>query len=166
MTRQKLSGRLSFKGMYHGHSGIRNKVNFPTLSYRRLCVTVFGRQQSLTCIFKVSFSTVYLAHQRQSIALMSHSASTLTANQSQRPTILIPHYLLPPSAVLHHYCSCVRASRRLPRASCSGLPIGLLSPTRAPFQSVLHSLFYLKKPCKLYLKLGLSPLSGFQLQLG
>ena len=69
MTWQKLAGKLSFKTLYYSQLGIRNKVNFWMLSYKQICVTMFERRQSETCIIKTSSSTVYLAHKRQLIAI-------------------------------------------------------------------------------------------------
>lgn len=65
----KLSGKLPFKSLYYSQLGIRNKVNFLMLSYKQICIAMFERRQSKTCVFKASSSTVYLAYKRQLTAI-------------------------------------------------------------------------------------------------
>lgn len=60
MIWQSLVGKIPFKSLYYSQLGIRNKVNFLMLSYKQICITVFERRQSKTCVFKASSSTVYL----------------------------------------------------------------------------------------------------------
>lgn len=97
--------------------------------------------------------------------LITHSASALTANQSQGPWMLVPLYLFIPRALPHRYSNRIGASHHPFRKYYDSLPVGLLSSTLTPFPFILHTAAKIILTLQVGFKIRLKPSQWFTFRI-